>query len=249
MKAPAGRVSDNQIRTATRNLQVERRDELIPDHRLLDFRIGTNTKPVERRITGMTSDEGSPRAPQSHNDWSSPFESVEQRNEFLKGAYREHRSAIYELASRVCGADRAAEVTQEVFLRFWNHPEQFDPLRGALSTYLRASTHDVAIDFLRREIASYKSDAPDVDRALNQSDSAIVSELRAFEAAARVTEALASLAPGERDAILGAFYGRASYRAVAAASGLPVEVITSRIRRGLLRMEKALRSSGSTIVV
>jgi len=73
--------------------------------------------------------------------------------------------------------------------------------------------------------------------------------LRTVEASARVAEALASLNPGERVAILGAFYGRASYRAVAAASGLPAEVIRSRIRRGMMRMEKALRRSGSTMMV
>jgi RNA polymerase sigma-70 factor, ECF subfamily len=195
----------------------------------------------------MTSDEGSPGAPPSHNDWSSAFENLEQRNEFLRAAYREHRSVIYELASGVCGADRAAEVTQEVFLRLWKHPERFDPQQGPLGPYLLASAHDVAIDFLRRQIARYESDAPD-DRNSNQSDSAIESELRALESAARVAEALASLDPGERDAILGAFYGRANDRAVAAASGLSVEVIRSRIRSGLLRIEKALRGSGMAMV-
>jgi RNA polymerase sigma-70 factor, ECF subfamily len=196
----------------------------------------------------MTSDEGSPGAPQSQNDWSSAFETLEQRNEFLRAAYREHRPAIHELASRVCGADRAAEVAQEVFLRLWKHPERFDPRQGALGPYLLASAHDVAIDFLRREIARYTSGAPD-DRASNQSDAAIESELHALESAARVAEALASLDPGERDAILGAFYGRANDRTVAASSGLSVEVIRSRIRRGLLRIEKALRGSGLAMMV
>ena len=195
---------------------------------------------------GMSSDEGSPGASASRDDGSP--DPLVRRNEFLREAYREHRSAIYELASRVCGADRAAEVTQEVFLRLWKHPERFDPLRESLRPYLLTSAHDVAIDFLRREIARYKRDVRD-DRTSNQPDSAIESELDALEESARVAGALASLDPGERDAILGAFYSRASYRTVAAESGLPVDVLRSRIRRGLLRMEKALRRSGSAMMV
>ncbi len=197
-------------------------------------------------MMGMSSDEGSPGAPTSQNAGSSAFDPLGQTNELLREAYREHRSAIYELAFRVCGAERAGEVTQEVFLRLWKHPEQFDPLRQSLRPYLLASANDVAIDFLRREIVRCRRDERD-DRTSNRPDSVMESD--ALEASARFAEALASLDPGERDAILVAFYSRASYREVAAASGLPAEVITSRIRRGLLGMEKALRGSGSTMRV
>ena len=197
---------------------------------------------------GMSSDEGSPDAPTSPNAGSSTFDPLEQRNEFLREAYREHRSAIYEFVFRLCGAERAGEVTQEVFLRLWKHPERFDPLRQSLGPYLMASANDVAIDVLRREIVRYRRDSAD-DRTSNQSDSVTESELHALEASARFARALASLDPGERDAILVAFYSRASYREVAAASGLPTEVIKSRIRSGLLRMEKALRRSGLTMMV
>ena len=195
---------------------------------------------------GMSSDEGSPGASASRDDGSP--DPLVRRNEFLREAYREHRSAIYELASRVCGADRAAEVTQEVFLRLWKHPERFDPQSASLRQYLLTSAHDVAIDFLRREIARYRRDIRD-DRTSNRPDSAIEAELHALEESAKVAEALSALNPGERDAILGAFYSRASYRAVAAASGLPADVIRSRIRRGLLRMEKALRRSSLAMIV
>jgi RNA polymerase sigma-70 factor (ECF subfamily) len=196
----------------------------------------------------MSSEQGSPDAPGSQNEEPSGIESPQRRNQFLREAYREHRSAIYELAGRVCGADRAAEVAEEVFLRLWKHPERFDPSRGSLRAYLLASAHDVAIDFLRRDIARFERDEPG-ERTSNHPDSAIESELRALESSARVAEALASLDSGERDAIVVAFYGGASYQAIAAATGLPAEAIKSRIRRGLLRMERALRRSGSLMMV
>jgi RNA polymerase sigma-70 factor, ECF subfamily len=192
----------------------------------------------------MSSEEGSPGALGQPSERSS---APEQRK-FLRQAYLDHRSEILELALRVCGADRAAEVTQEVFLRLWKHPEHYEASRGSLRAYLLASAHDVAIDFLRGEIARHKRDAPG-HRASDSPDSALDSELYALEASARIAEALASLDAGERDAILSAFYGQVSYRAVASASGLPPEAIASRIRAGLLRMEKALRKSGTMMLL
>lgn len=83
---------------------------------------------------------------------------------------------------------------------------------------------------------AYASDTPDL---------AIESKMYLTDASARLADALASLDPGERDAIFSALYGRANYREVAAASGLSPTVISSRIRRGLHRMDNALRRSGS----
>jgi RNA polymerase sigma-70 factor, ECF subfamily len=199
---------------------------------------------------GMSSEQGSPDAPgsQNQNEEPSGIDSAERRKQFLREAYREHRSAIYEFAGRVFGPDRSAEVAEEVFLRLWKHPDQFDPSRGSLRPYLLASAHDVAIDFFRRDIARFQRDEPG-EQTSNDPESVIESELRALEASARVAEALSSLDPGDRDAIVVAFYGGASYQAIAAATGLPAEAIKSRIRRGLLRMERALRRSGSAMMV
>jgi DNA-directed RNA polymerase specialized sigma24 family protein len=79
--------------------------------------------------------------------------------------------------------------------------------------------------------------------------STVESELVVLEASAQVAEALTSLGRAERDAIVAAFYGRANYLAVAADSGVPAEVVRSRVRRGLIRMERALRRSGSAMMV
>jgi RNA polymerase sigma factor (sigma-70 family) len=64
--------------------------------------------------------------------------------------------------------------------------------------------------------------------------------LLADETAARFAQALLSLAPDERDAIIRAYYGGSSYRDVALESGVAEGTIKSRIRRGLAQLRRSL---------
>ena len=50
----------------------------------------------------------------------------------LAELYRRHAGAVFALAKRVLWDQAMAEeVVQEVFLRFWGHPERFDSERGS----------------------------------------------------------------------------------------------------------------------
>jgi RNA polymerase sigma-70 factor (ECF subfamily) len=74
------------------------------------------------------------------------------RQDALAEAYRRHAGAVYGLARRLLGNEPLAEeVTQEVFLRLWNHPDRFEPSRGSLRSYLLAQTHGRSVDLLRSE--------------------------------------------------------------------------------------------------
>ena len=65
------------------------------------------------------------------------------------------RGAVYGLARRILRSDPPAEeITQEVFLDLWNHPEKFDAQRGTLRSCLLARTHGKAVDFVRSESPS-----------------------------------------------------------------------------------------------
>ena len=67
--------------------------------------------------------------------------------EALAEAYRRHAGAVFGLARRLLGDQALAEeIVQEVFLRLWNDPDRFDPLRGSLRSYLLAHTHGRAVD-------------------------------------------------------------------------------------------------------
>jgi RNA polymerase sigma-70 factor (ECF subfamily) len=59
-----------------------------------------------------------------------------------------------------------------------------------------------------------------------------------------VAEALASLSPGEREAIVLAYFGGHSYREVAVRLDLPEGTVKSRIRLGLAKLADRLEASG-----
>jgi RNA polymerase sigma-70 factor (ECF subfamily) len=44
----------------------------------------------------------------------------------------------------------ANDITQEVFLRFWQKSKTFDPDRAKLSTWLHQIAHNLCIDYFRR---------------------------------------------------------------------------------------------------
>lgn len=55
----------------------------------------------------------------------------------LAEVYRQYSGLVFGLARRVLKEQSLAEdVTQEVFVFFWQHPERFDPSRGTLRTWL-----------------------------------------------------------------------------------------------------------------
>ncbi len=153
--------------------------------------------------------------------------------------YREHSNAVYGLACRVCGPALAAEVTQDVFVRFWTDPQRFDPARGSLRSFLLASTNGRAIDVVRSETARRGRE----DRTSRLAPAAFVEsdqELLARERSEIIAKAIGELPPGERDAIVSSFYGERTYREAARVLETPEGTIKSRIRAGLRTLHLAL---------
>src|ERR1700728_4506760 len=83
----------------------------------------------------------------------------------LAEVYRRHGGAVFGLARRVLNnASEAEDVTQEVFLRLWNEPDRFDPLRGSLRSFLLAQSHARAVDAIRSLNARRLREAKDARR-------------------------------------------------------------------------------------
>lgn len=71
--------------------------------------------------------------------------------EALVEVYDAHAPVVYGLAIRVTGDHTAAEdITQDVFVRLWERPEDFDPCCGRLRTWLCTVARRRAIDWIRR---------------------------------------------------------------------------------------------------
>lgn len=155
----------------------------------------------------------------------------------LADAYQHHHEAVTAIARRVCGADHAVDVTQDVFVALWSEPGRFDPGRGSLRSFLMVLAHHRAVDVVRSE-TSRRAREQKVDAAAPPVR--VEDRLLCSETAARVRNAVDGLPVKEREAIVSAFYEHRSYSAAARWLGVPEGTLKSRIRSGLQRLHPLL---------
>ena len=162
----------------------------------------------------------------------------------LRALYTRHGAALYGLARRVLvDVERAEEVVQEVFLRLWNEPGRFDPARGALRSFLNREAHSRAIERVRSEEARRRREERH-ERESAEPPIDVEVEAWALIRSELVTEAMAELSEGERQAITLAYFGGQTYREVAVALDQPEGTIKSRIRVGLTKLADKLEATG-----
>lgn len=161
----------------------------------------------------------------------------------LREVYDQYASFVYGIAVRVIGDARAAEdVSQEVFVGFWERPAAFDPARGSLRTWLGTLTHRRAVDHVRREEARRRRTEREASRVVSAPD---VEEMAAaLLAAERVRAALDVLPDEQRRAVQLAYFGGKTYRQVAVVLGIPEGTAKSRLRLALRRIGDALEADG-----
>jgi RNA polymerase sigma-70 factor (ECF subfamily) len=168
------------------------------------------------------------------------------RSEALAEAYRRHGGAVMGLAGRVMGdATEAEDVTQDVFVRLWDRPDQFDPSRGSLRTYLLTLAHSRAVDLIRSRSARRGREERDA-RSTAAAGYDVDLEVRDLTLADQVERAMASLTDDERRAIELAYFEGHTYREVAVLLDQPEGTVKSRIRSGLRRMRRSLADHEKT---
>lgn len=161
----------------------------------------------------------------------------------LAELYDQFGGFVYGLARRVIGDATAAEdVTQDVFLSVWERPEQFDPERGRLRTFLGTVAHRRAVDHVRREEAKRRRAEREAMLARTVPD---VDEMAAaLVVAERVREAVDALPAEQREAIQLAYFGGRTYRQVADELGIPEGTAKSRLRLALRKIADAMEAHG-----
>lgn len=166
------------------------------------------------------------------------------KHEALAEAFRRHSGSVLALARRLLNEPaQAEEIVQEVFLRLWNAPERFDPSRGSLRSYLLTQAHGRAVDAIRSDTSRRRRE----DRDAQQATAAgydLEREVGDLIVAEHVREAVAALAPAEREAIELAYFGGHTYREVAAMLNEPEGTIKTRIRSGMVRLRSGLAAAG-----
>ncbi|PZM09608.1 sigma-70 family RNA polymerase sigma factor [Rhizobium tubonense] len=137
-------------------------------------------------------------------------------------------------------AGEAEELVQEVMVVLWHKASLYDPSRSSLSTWIFRIARNRRIDAQRRLRTRVLDDT---DPALQPTaeiaaDAVMENEGRDI----KVRAALAEL-PQEQQALLrAAFFLGQSHSEIAAATGLPLGTVKSRIRLAFGKLRKSLQS-------
>lgn len=165
----------------------------------------------------------------------------------LEEAFCRHATQVAKTVRGIAGGHYVDDVVQDVFLSLWRAPERFRPERGSLATYLGVLTRGKAIDIIRADEAwrrrhlQHGSQRPAAGRPGGEVEDTVMAAVSAAE----LRVALRALPMTERVAIELAFFGGYSYRQVAVQLDEPEGTIKSRIRKGLRRLEAALRRTAA----
>jgi len=154
--------------------------------------------------------------------------------------YRRFASVVRTVARQVTASPEAAdEVTQEVFLGVWEHPERFDRTRGTVRAWLTTLAHHRAVDWLRSETADRlrreKAAGLETDTGEGVEEIAV---LRAL--GERVRAAIDLLPAAQRAALRLAYFGGRTYRQVARELGISEGTAKSRLRLALRRVRELI---------
>jgi RNA polymerase sigma-70 factor (ECF subfamily) len=160
----------------------------------------------------------------------------------MRVLYDEHAAALWRYALRLTGDQaRAEDVVQETLLQAWKHPEVLDPQRGPVRPWLLTVARRVAIDHYRARQAR-PSEVGDEGLAELGIGDGIDEALERW----LVSDALATLAPAHREALLHTYYAGRTVTEAATVLGIPVGTVKSRVFYGLRALKLALEERGVT---
>jgi RNA polymerase sigma-70 factor (ECF subfamily) len=152
-----------------------------------------------------------------------------------------YQGLVFATAGRVLGpaSPDVPDVAQDALVKALGALADFDPRGPArLSTWIATLTIRTAIDAARRRRPSLPLDA--LDEAADDSLADPGEALDARRSRARLADAVAGLAPDQRAAMLLRVEHELSYEQIAAALGVEVGTVKSRLSRATAALEAAL---------
>ncbi len=198
-------------------------------------------RPAVRRASAVNT----PGTPGAALDDASLLRRIARRDrEALSQLYDRFAGVLHSTVMRVLNnPDQANDVLQEVFVQIWDESPAWDPALGNPFNWALTMTRNKAIGrlrALRRQYAFFAEITGEQEDGAEDIPTTPGSAVPQGQAAL-VRAALATIPYEQRQAIEMAFLGGMSPEEIAAALGQPLETISARIRRGMLRLREGLR--------
>jgi RNA polymerase sigma-70 factor (ECF subfamily) len=159
---------------------------------------------------------------------------------FIK-LYERHRAAIFRFSYRLSGSVEAAEdITHDCFLSLIKKPHNFLPDRGTLRTYLFSAARNLWLKQLRNSGRESAMDEFPEDQFIAAGREPL-RQLLDDELSVKVQEAVSSLPPLQREALILFEYEGLALNEIASMVGTDVGAVKSRLHRARERLRNALR--------
>lgn len=157
----------------------------------------------------------------------------------LAELYDRFAPLAFGIAQRVLDDDAAAgTVTGQVFTRIWQSPEDFDPDRGPMRSWIAAEAHLGAVDLLRVRARQAKSQAEyQGERPSEHGD--LSEQVRAASTAARADYIVTAMPAPLREALELTHFEHHDYRLTARHLGITEAETRRRLRLGLQLLSTA----------
>ena len=186
-----------------------------------------------------------------------------------EAAIRKYLKSISHFAFRMLGNSKDTEdITQETFLRLWTHADSWQSDKASVSTWLHRITHNLCIDYLRKDKSSISSEYEDKHEGSDRPADAPTAAVRpaggpllpssdgtgtsagesAYEvamlrrqAAAALRQALEGLPERQRTAIVLSHYQGFSNKEVALIMDISVDALESILARARRSLKAQLK--------
>jgi RNA polymerase sigma-70 factor (ECF subfamily) len=155
--------------------------------------------------------------------------------------YERHRQPIFRFAYRLLGSVELAEdVTHDCFIGLMRKPENFDPSRASLRTYLFAAARNQAMKHFRNSGRESALDDLAEDPIVPTRDEPL-HQLLGEELSETVRKAVASLPPLQREALVLFEFEGLALSEIASVVGTDVGAVKARLHRARERLKDILR--------
>ena len=159
----------------------------------------------------------------------------------LRRLWDEQAGPLLAYVLRLTGGDRprAEDVVQETLVAAWRHPEALDPARGPIRPWLLTVARRLVIDQHRARRAR-PTEVSDEGLAEIGADDGVDAALNRW----LISDALATLTPEHREALVHTYYAGRTVSEAAVVLGIPPGTVKSRVFYALRAMRLALEERG-----
>ena len=165
----------------------------------------------------------------------------------MAAAHAAYHARLLARARRVVvDPDLAEDVVQEAFLRAWRSCSSFDPAGGPLVNWRLVITANTAIDMVKARLRRPPlASGPADDKA----SAASIDDIDLLILRSQLRQALCSIGPRHRDAVVETVLRDRPHADVAAEFGISPATLRTRVHYGLRRLRRVLETDGASEAV